>query len=69
MSDDPEICLRLPVSSVVKVLNALADGRYSEVAELIEEIRRQGLAQLGLPAPLPPEPVPVEPRTDSPTLN
>ncbi len=57
MSENPEIALRLPISSLVTIIGALSTGRYFEVAELIAEIRRQAFAQLDF------TPVAAAPRT------
>ena len=48
MNDDPDITLRLPLSTVATIVNLLSTGRFCDVNAIIAEIQRQGFAQLSV---------------------
>jgi hypothetical protein len=59
--NNTEITLKLPLGAVNGILAMLAEKPFAQVADLIQAIREQAIAQIPMPAPAEkPEDAPVQ---------
>jgi hypothetical protein len=59
--NNTEITLKLPLGAVNGILSLLAEKPYGQVADLVQAIREQAIAQIPMPAPAEkPEDAPVQ---------